>query len=332
MQLALYGEHGFYIGGGAAGRRGDFITQPEVGPLFGAVLARALDGWWRQLGEPADFTVVEAGAGPGTLARRSSPPSRPRRGATSRSRSSAAQRAPPSGRGRVASPSCRERPITGVIVANELLDNLPFRLFVLDGGWREAYVVADGDGTSPRCSPAARSACRRGCRPTRRTARACPSSTQAAAWVERRGGAAAPRPARRHRLRHRHDRRARGRPWRRVAADLSRSRARWALPRRPGAQDITAEVRLDQLPHARRGAPAGASSCSVGHRRPGRGRPPGVDRQAAGAHRRRDDDAQPDPRGRSPARPPASALQRAVPRRLGVVHVPAVSTNELAKS
>src|SRR4051812_5633628 len=69
MEIALYGEHGFYNSGGAAGRRGDFITSPEVGPLFGAVLARALDGWWRELGRPTHFTVVEAGAGPGTLAR-----------------------------------------------------------------------------------------------------------------------------------------------------------------------------------------------------------------------------------------------------------------------
>ena len=69
MDLALYGEHGFYASGGRAGRRGDFITSPEVGPLFGAVLARAIDAWWNELGRPSDFAVVEAGAGPGTLAR-----------------------------------------------------------------------------------------------------------------------------------------------------------------------------------------------------------------------------------------------------------------------
>jgi SAM-dependent MidA family methyltransferase len=70
MGLALYDpEHGFYSTGGHAGRRGDFLTSPEVGPLFGAVVARALDTWWAELGEPEVFTVVEAGAGPGTLAR-----------------------------------------------------------------------------------------------------------------------------------------------------------------------------------------------------------------------------------------------------------------------
>jgi SAM-dependent MidA family methyltransferase len=36
-------------------------------------------------------------------------------------------------------------PIVGVVLANELLDNLPFRLAVHDGGWREAFVQPDGD-------------------------------------------------------------------------------------------------------------------------------------------------------------------------------------------
>lgn len=71
MELALYDEvDGFYAVHGRAGARGgDFLTSPEVGPLFGAVVARALDGWWRGRGEPATFTVIEAGAGPGSLAR-----------------------------------------------------------------------------------------------------------------------------------------------------------------------------------------------------------------------------------------------------------------------
>jgi SAM-dependent MidA family methyltransferase len=37
-------------------------------------------------------------------------------------------------------------PFGGAIIANELLDNLPFRLAVNDGGWREAYVVTLPDG------------------------------------------------------------------------------------------------------------------------------------------------------------------------------------------
>ncbi|HEX2575995.1 MAG TPA: SAM-dependent methyltransferase, partial [Aquihabitans sp.] len=60
---------GFYTSGRGAGRRRDFLTSPEVGPLFGAVVATALDRWWDELGRPDPYHVVEAGAGPGTLAR-----------------------------------------------------------------------------------------------------------------------------------------------------------------------------------------------------------------------------------------------------------------------
>ena len=69
MGEALYGLEGFYTNGGGAGRRRDFITSPEIGPLFGAVLARALDKWWEELGRPSPFMVAECGAGPGTLCR-----------------------------------------------------------------------------------------------------------------------------------------------------------------------------------------------------------------------------------------------------------------------
>ena len=70
VELALYdADGGFYATGGQAGRRGDFLTSPEVGPLFGAVVARALDAWWAAAGPTRRVDVVEAGAGPGTLAR-----------------------------------------------------------------------------------------------------------------------------------------------------------------------------------------------------------------------------------------------------------------------
>src|SRR5687768_913076 len=70
VELALYDPAGgFYATGGRAGRRGDFLTSPEVGPLFGAVVARALDTWWDEARSPDPFVVVEAGAGVGTLAR-----------------------------------------------------------------------------------------------------------------------------------------------------------------------------------------------------------------------------------------------------------------------
>ena len=148
MNISLYGENGFYSVSGRAGRRGDFITSPEVGPLFGTVLARSLDAWWRELGEPSEFTVVDAGAGLGTLAR-SILAAAPQCSNALRHVAvevSAAQREmhPSAVESRSSMPN---GPITGVVFANELLDNLPFRLFVFDGTWQEAYV-AIGDGGS----------------------------------------------------------------------------------------------------------------------------------------------------------------------------------------
>lgn len=141
MELALYGEQGFYSTGGSAGRRGDFITSPEVGPLFGAVLANWLDSEWTRLGEPDQFTVLEAGAGPGTLAR-SVAAAAPACADALRYVAvelSEAQRAHHPG-GVESRPDLPTERITGVVVMNELLDNLPFRLAVFDDGWREAYV------------------------------------------------------------------------------------------------------------------------------------------------------------------------------------------------
>jgi SAM-dependent MidA family methyltransferase len=148
MQLALYGDAGFYTTTGQAGRRGgDFITSPEVGPLFGTVIARYLDDCWEKLGSPAKFDVVECGAGPGTLAR-SILAAKPRCMQSLNYFAvevSAAQRAlhPKGVESRETMP---DHAINGVILANELLDNLPFRLFVFDGAWMEAFVAQTPDG------------------------------------------------------------------------------------------------------------------------------------------------------------------------------------------
>ena len=148
VDLALYGRHGFYTGEGRAGRRGDFLTSPEVGPLFGTVLAAWIDDQFVRAGRPDDFVVVEVGAGPGALARSitsawaASPGEHPQHYLAVEV--SATQRA-----SHPAAVQSVERlpadPFRGVVVANELLDNLPFRLLVFDGGWREAFVARAGD-------------------------------------------------------------------------------------------------------------------------------------------------------------------------------------------
>jgi SAM-dependent MidA family methyltransferase len=148
MQLALYGQGGFYTTGGRAGRHGgDFITSPEVGPLFGTVIARAFDAWWKELGSPSRFDVVECGAGPGTLARSILAAQPECLGAMHyvAVEISASQRALHP-QGVESHETIPDSPITGVVLANELLDNLPFRLFVFDGSWMEAFVSQSTGG------------------------------------------------------------------------------------------------------------------------------------------------------------------------------------------
>ena len=146
MDLALYGTGGFYRAGGKAGRRGDFITSPEVGPLFAAVVARYLDNCWNDLGRPDSFDVVEVGAGPGTLARGifdAQPECLPAMNYVAVEISESQRATHPDFVKSVE--SFPERSIQGVVLANELLDNLPFKLFVYDGAWKEAFVAL-GDG------------------------------------------------------------------------------------------------------------------------------------------------------------------------------------------
>ena len=148
---ALYAPGlGFYATGHGAGRRRDFLTSPEVGPLFGAVIGRALDTWWAEMGEPATFTVVEAGAGPGTLAR-SILAAAPRcAGALDLvlvEVSDAQRGSHPAGvRSRPDLPAPDE--LGGgptVVLANELLDNLPVALAERGAdGWSEVRVGAAG--------------------------------------------------------------------------------------------------------------------------------------------------------------------------------------------
>lgn len=242
VEALLYDpSHGFYASGqGAAGRRGDFITSPEVGPLFGAVLANALDGWWDECGRPQPFIVVEAGAGAGALARAvlaAQPKCAEQLRYTTVERSAPLRAQQPSG-----VDSRQDLPARAhVIVANELLDNLPFRLVEWHAGAWHEVVVDDrlseryGDVvTDQRLPPSAAEGSR------------APLQDEAAAWV----GEAR--------------RRSAGavvafdytsttgvmvtRPWREWVRTY-RGHERGGVPLdRPGSQDVTCEVAIDQLP------------------------------------------------------------------------------------
>lgn len=251
MHDALYGPAGFYMrpDGGSAGRRGDFLTSPEVGPLFGALLARAIDGEWERLGRPDPFTVVDAGAGPGTLAR-SVLAAAPACSSALRYVAvevSAAQRDrhPAGVESRADLP---EGGFAGVIVANELLDNLPFRLAVFDSGWREAFVDLGRGGTATERLSAPFDPVPGVLPPNARHGARAPLVDRAAAWVDdarqrlsqgtvividygvaRTGELAA-------------------RPWREWLRTFRANARGGHYLQAPGSQDITVDIPFDQLP------------------------------------------------------------------------------------
>lgn len=143
MERALYGPDGFYETGGAAGRRGDFLTSPEVGPLFAEVLLRAFDSWCTP-----PYRVVEVGAGTGTLARHLLR-LRPDLDLVLVERSAALR----AHHRDLPVESRADLPpglIDGVIFGNELLDNLPFDLLEhRHDGWVEVGVVDGNESYAP---------------------------------------------------------------------------------------------------------------------------------------------------------------------------------------
>jgi NADH dehydrogenase [ubiquinone] 1 alpha subcomplex assembly factor 7 len=145
MELSLYDPAEGFFARPSAGR--EFVTSAHVSPVFATLLARLLDQCFETLARPADFTVVDLGAGDGTLTRalRATTPytivpvergahARPAPGALAHADETSAD----------AAASIEElAPFTGVVLANELFDNVPFHL-VRDG--KEVFVGARDDG------------------------------------------------------------------------------------------------------------------------------------------------------------------------------------------
>jgi SAM-dependent MidA family methyltransferase len=127
MHDALYGADGFYASGRGAGRGRDFITSPELGPLFGAVFAHALDTWWGELGRPDPYVVIEGGAACGAL----------------RDAILAVARSPIEYRALEFADAWPARD-AHVVIANELLDNLPCKILERRGSRWVELLVRDG--------------------------------------------------------------------------------------------------------------------------------------------------------------------------------------------
>ena len=143
MEISLYDSEGFFGGETLRSEKGgDFLTSPEVSPIFGETLATYVERERERIGEP--FQVVEVGAGSGSLLRsllgkmnvdawavEASPPARQILGDVI-----------PADHVLDSLPDL----IRGVVIANELIDNLPMALAQrVEGEWRERWVGVDGD-------------------------------------------------------------------------------------------------------------------------------------------------------------------------------------------
>ena len=138
MNLVLYSDpHGYYRSH-VPGADSDYRTSPSLTPWFGRLVYKHLVTTWEALGSPETFTVAEAGAGNGDLAASAVAEAD---GAFSealhwvfvdpvdtvaglqKSRFGSASRFA------WAQDLSELSGITGVVLANEVLDNFPFRIF-----------------------------------------------------------------------------------------------------------------------------------------------------------------------------------------------------------
>ena len=152
MELALYDPDGGYYRSAEArpGRGGDFVTAPELHPIFGEMLARAVEEAWGALGRPDRFVVREHGAGEGALALAMLPSLPP---AIRYAPVEVDERRLATLRDRLTEAGLAERlvdatgPFDGVVIANEVLDALPVhRVRQVGGALRELAVDVGEDG------------------------------------------------------------------------------------------------------------------------------------------------------------------------------------------
>ncbi len=143
MNAALYSDPGGFYRRHVPGDSGTYSTSPSLTPWFGKFVARQLEDFWRQLGEPGEFVVAEIGPGSGDLALATIEAVGGRLRAALKwtfiepfENIAAVQRSklatspvPTTWLGQLEDSD----PIVGVILANEVLDNFPFRIFEVRG-------------------------------------------------------------------------------------------------------------------------------------------------------------------------------------------------------
>jgi SAM-dependent MidA family methyltransferase len=156
MRRALYGPEGFYRAQG--GPAAHFRTSVHASPLFAAAIVRLLRETDLALGEPGEIALIDVGAGRGELLE----------AVHTRLADEGDGGARYAERLRLVAVEVAERPeglaariewqdapppgATGLLVANEWLDNVPCDVVeATAGGWRTVEVSADG---SERLGPA----------------------------------------------------------------------------------------------------------------------------------------------------------------------------------
>jgi len=162
---------GYYTSPGRkVGAEGDFYTSSNVHRVFGRLIAREIIRMWQSLGEPADFQIVEAGAGSGRLAADIMDAVAELAPEFYRTVTCRLIEAEPSLAGTQAkmlaahsahlawsSPAelaAGTLSLTGCILSNELVDALPVHLVEMTGsGLKEVLVSADNDQFCEKLSP-----------------------------------------------------------------------------------------------------------------------------------------------------------------------------------
>lgn len=155
MQLALYAPRlGYYVAGShKLGAAGDFVTAPEIAPLFSHCLAQAIAPLLRDLAQP---NVLEVGAGSGVMAAEmlrywadlgQLPEHYYILELSGELRARQAQQIEQH------APACLPRvqwldslpdDLSAVVVANELLDAMPVNMVTKqEGRWLEQYVALE---------------------------------------------------------------------------------------------------------------------------------------------------------------------------------------------
>ena len=163
MDLALYADpDGYYRSSKRRpGRGGDFLTAPEMHPLFGLTVARQIAECWRSMDQPEQFTIREYGAGVGgfaydILAGLLDAEPQLRSGLRYEMVEVNGFRAHQAMRAMIevglddvvtVVDAPEDLPLEGVAIANEVADALPVhRLVVRNGSLLESWVVLDNQG------------------------------------------------------------------------------------------------------------------------------------------------------------------------------------------